>query len=386
MIENSELMAMVISTLGLELDYSGNMKCPNCDSSNHKKRLHIERGKGLFRCAKCSTSGSALQLYGWLKEGISPENLRGGSDERKRLFKELMERNGSYVSYSAYKPPSSSSMSEDIPPADLFDRNNTYEKMLGHLELNKTHYNSLIKRGLRHTDIVKNGYKSTVTDYAKAESLAKTLRNSDACTIRSIPGFYKRKDGAYQLKKSKTGFYIPVRAIPTDFKKYPKGPIEGLQIRYDDPSAELRYVWLSSRLNDKTKEYYSEGCGASTWAHFVGYPEREVIITEGPLKSDVINRFLNVPVVGIPGVNSISHLEPMLDSLADLGVRCYRIAFDMDLYDKPEVKKALYSLIELLKKKKMEFRAFEWSKEYKGLDDYLLARYLSSGGKLDPLK
>lgn len=375
---------MVISILRLELDYAGYIKCPICDGSNHKKRLHIAKDKGVFRCAKCGTSGTAIQLYGWFVYDISPETLKSDTERRKKLFKEIMEKNGSYTAYTVYAPSKNDEEIGDIPAADIADRNKTYSKMLEKLSLERAHYNNLIKRGLRHTDIVQNGYKSTVTEYAKGDEIAKVLRNTEACSISSVPGFYKKKTGGYQLKKSQSGFYIPVRALSNNFRKNPRGPIEGLQIRYDNPQNDLRYVWLSSRLNDKTKEYYSEGCGASTWAHFVGYPEREVIITEGPLKSDIICRFTDMPVLGIPGVNSISHLTPMLDSLAELGVRQYRIAFDMDLYDKPEVLKALYVLIDLLKEKNMAYKMFEWDKNYKGLDDYLLAMYLKAGNQLDP--
>ena len=377
------IMSKVISKLGLEIDKSGYTKCPLCDVGKKKKRLNININKGVFRCAACSTSGDGVTLYGWLKYGIDPEMLKSKSStdaqKRKQARAKLLSEIDSSVSGYVNPKHYTQSVAKEPPIADLIERDRTYGFMLNRLNLKSEHYNNLINRGLRRSDIIRNGYKSVPEDI---NGIVKSLRQEDAAVLTGVPGFLKKKEGGWDLAYSKSGFYIPVRDISSDFYKSPFGKIQGLQIRYDSvKEGEQRYKWLSSRNYDDKR--YSEGYAAQTYTHFVGYPEKEVIITEGPLKSDIICRFLDVPVLGIPGVNSIKHLTPHLQKLGDLGVIKYKIAFDMDIYENVNVQKALKNLIDLLKGMNLEIDFIQWPREYKGFDDYLLAIYLQNGNRLD---
>lgn len=394
--EEAKLMDMVISSLKLQIDTAGNMGCPICDSSKkNKKRLHINIAKGVFRCAACATSGNAVHLYAWLRYGISPERLKlsdasdkAEKDKRTALMlkykRELLSMSGVSNINTYNFTQNISATDSTVATQDLTMRDKVYECMLDRLTLNKEHYNNLIKRGLRRSDILQNGYKSVPEGFGSLDNIASELRSKDACSLSGVPGFLKKKEGNWTLKYNKSGFYIPVRAVSEDFFENPRGKIEGLQIRFDtlDNESDARYKWLSS--GSYNEEKYTEGCRAYTWSHFVGYPEREAIITEGPLKSDIIYRFIEKPVLGIPGVNSIQNMIPMLDKLAEYGVSRYKIAFDMDMYKNPNVAKALTKLLDVMKEKKLECSIFKWDPKYKGLDDYLLNNYLKAGHNLDP--
>ena len=386
---NGITMAKVISKLNIQLDRGGYTKCPVCDAGKKKKRLNVNIQKGVFRCAACSTSGDGVSLYAWFKYGIDPEALKtkNAEGEEKERRREARKKVFAEINYGTqdYEPVPelfTASVDKEPPIADLVERDRTYSLMLNRLTLKPEHYQNLINRGLRRSDIIRNGYKSVPTDFEASANVVKQLRQEDAAVLTGVPGFLKKKDGGWALSRSKSGFYIPVRDISKDFSNTAFGKIQGLQIRYDTVGeGDQRYKWLSSRNFSPDK--FIEGYAAQTYTHFVGYPEKEVLITEGPLKSDIINRFLDVPVLGVPGVNSIKWLTPHLEKLAGYGVRTYKICFDMDLYENINVRKALNNLIDLLKEKHLNVEFMQWDREYKGLDDYLLAVYLKSGHRLD---
>jgi hypothetical protein len=124
------------------------------------------------------------------------------------------------------------------------------------------------------------------------------------------------------------------------------------------------------------------GSGAETYVHFVGHPEQTCLLTEGPLKADIIHRFIGAPVIAVPGVSSIKNLRPMLDMLWKLGVRRIKTAFDMDYKSNINVQEAYINLILCLNEYGFIVERLTWDENYKGLDDYLKAVYLEKGGKL----
>ena len=61
------------------------------------------------------------------------------------------------------------------------------------------------------------------------------------------------------------------------------------------------------------------GHGAEGWVHIAGQPSEQVILTEGPLKADVIHYLTGITVIAVPGVNSLNHLEKALTDLLSQG-------------------------------------------------------------------
>jgi phage baseplate assembly protein gpV len=96
-----------------------------------------------------------------------------------------------------------------------------------------------------------------------------------------------------------------------------------------------------------------------------------VIVTEGPIKAEVIAQFTNSAVVAVAGVSSFKSSIGV--ALKNIGVRQVRIAFDADWVSKSEVRVALERLGGLLQKAGLTVTRLDWSKNQgKGLDDVLL--------------
>ena len=83
--------------------------------------------------------------------------------------------------------------------------------------------------------------------------------------------------------------------------------------------------------------------------------------------------------IAIPGVNAIAFLP---DVLRDLGITKVYEAFDMDKRSKLEVKQALISLRASLNGTGVECVSCSWNPNYKGLDDYILAKSMYKQQKL----
>ena len=81
-----------------------------------------------------------------------------------------------------------------------------------------------------------------------------------------------------------------------------KGRIQGMQVRLDS-AKKRKFRWVSSAG-------LPEGCGAKTWVHLAGDPRPLVLLTEGPMKADVIHALTGQTVLAVPGVNSLAQLGP----------------------------------------------------------------------------
>lgn len=355
---------------------SFNINCPLCDQGekNHReKHLNVNIEKDVWCCPKCGSGGGAVHLYGFLAHGTDPAIIKGNKQLIAQYLKEISEATGT-VDLAQLKSRKVEVQKVDFPPTVLSERDFTYNCLLDKLSLSDSHMENLIRRGLRRSDIERNKYKSA--PLIGLNKLPNELRMQDTCSLQGVPGFYK-KGGQWTLLKQNPGIMIPVREVSDDFSKRPQGMIQGLQVRYDkEPRPGCKYMWYSTR--DMTS-----GSGAETWAHFVGYPEKTIWLTEGPLKGDIANRFLDQPFICIPGVNALYHLEDSLKILMDYGVRHIKTAFDMDYKTNPHVQKAYANLVDMLHKLRLTYERVNWSEQYKGIDDYLLAMYLKNGGRLD---
>ncbi len=347
-----------------------NETCPGCESDRPRNLLlHVDMDKSVFRCPKCNMSGGAMHYYGFIKYGYSRIYMDSNKDIQAKLLSELEGNETDLLAVERAKPVETAR--KDVPNASKEERDKTYSQLLNMLDISDAHYNNLISRGLREQDIIENGYK-TVPKMG-LNKLPQELRKI-ACDLLGVPGFFKKGE-SWTMQKNNPGFFIPARDVCQNGMSR-LGLIQGMQIRYDTVSKDdTRYKWFS------TKDMPS-GSPAETYAHFVGFPEKTILLTEGPLKGDIIYRFLNIPVVAIPGVSAINHLILMLPILWQLGVRHIKLAFDMDYKENINVSSAYVKLIIVLEEFGFYVERFLWNENYKGLDDYLLFEYLSRGGKL----
>ena len=96
----------------------------------------------------------------------------------------------------------------------------------------------------------------------------------------------------------------------------------------------------------------------------------ELILTEGPLKADVISSLTGYSVLAVPGVNSLSFLPQALFDLKKAGVMKILIAYDMDIRTNETVHKAEKRLMSLLSRAQIPHTVLYWDERYKGLDDW----------------
>ena len=224
--------------------------------------------------------------------------------------------------------------------------------MLSKLSLASDHHENLLSRGLTDDQIQRFGYKTMpVVGYA---AIAKQLQ-SEGHYLAGVPGFYHNKDGCWTLINEKRGILVPVRD--------PDGKIQGLQVRRDNIK-KGKFRWISSVGKQ-------DGCKAECWTHIVGSPTPTILLTEGPLKADIINHLTGLTVIAVPGVNSLTHLKEMLEYVQSKGTTRIMTVFDMDYLKNPHVKDGYYNLAAMLAEVGIEYGTYLWDPQYKGLDDYV---------------
>lgn len=377
-------MKDAFSRLGMSYDEDEmsafNIPCPVCITEKPKNKLiHIEPtaydGVGAFRCPRCEASGGPIHFYGLFKYGYSREAINNDDELREKLRNELKGQNQNISADSSQMARYNAPKRIDVDICSLVERDETYLAFLNMLNLSNNHWNDLVKRGLREEDILKNNYKSVPK--LGFQKIPGELRKQ-ACNLQGVPGFYKPEE-VWFLQKTKTGYYIPYLSLEHSTNDL-KQMIQVMQIRFDTVEKdEVRYKWFATP-NMKM------GCGAITVPHFRGFPEQTVIFTEGALKADIIYRFLNEPVIAIPGVNCLSQLHDLLSTLQRLGVKRIKTAFDMDYKKNPNVQSAYIKLVILLQEYGFAVERMIWDENYKGLDDYLLKLFIDRGGKLESTK
>ena len=136
-----------------------------------------------------------------------------------------------------------------------------------------------------------------------------------------------------------------------------------MQIRLDK-TEKRKFRWFSS--TDR-----KDGCRSEGWTHLAGQPTKSIIITEGPMKADVINALTGYTVLAVPGVQSLKHLEVALLKLKEKGLKDVMTAFDMDFLINPHVQNGFDNLLQLLDDNDLSFGTYLWDSRYKGLDDYI---------------
>ncbi len=346
-------MSDVLPLLGLPEPRDGrrsyNIPCPCCDDNPRKKHLNINLEKDVFRCPRCSFSGGIFDLYAHYT-GI----------DRKYARKEIMERlniqetssKGKGKGKKRPRPKPSEPAVIECPITDVDTRHETYSAFLDKLTLSTDHRENLLRRGLSDDAIVSLGYKTTPV--AGLSAIAKQLL-TDGYYLSGVPGFYHTDAGNWSFIHENRGILIPVRN--------PEGKIQGLQVRRDNVT-KRKFRWISSIGKQ-------DGCKAEGWIHMAGEPQRMILLTEGPMKADVIHQLTGKTVLAVPGVNSLTHLPATLDFLIGAGVQRIMTAFDMDFFTNPYVQNGYRSLVEMLSEHGLTYGTYVWDPSYKGLDDYI---------------
>lgn len=335
----------IISLLGIPYPSSGQssyyVQCPCCDENPRKKHLNINLKKEVFRCPRCGASGGIFDLYA-LYTGIPRDEVR----------KAILARMGVPENASRQRQKILPKADTECPLTDIDARHATYSALLSKLTLASDHRDNLLGRGLTNADIGKLGYKTTPV--VGMTQIAKQLQ-SEGLYLAGVPGFYRDDNGAWTFIHEKRGILIPVR------DRY--GRIQGLQIRRDNVE-KRKFRWVSSTEK-------KDGCKAEGWTHLSGPVRPMLVLTEGPMKADVINALTGLTVLAVPGVNTLTQLELTLTELRSEGLVEIKTAFDMDFATNHHVQNGYNNLLQLLGDMGFRYGTYLWDPAYKGLDDYI---------------
>ncbi len=316
-------------------------QCPFCGDKRY--HLGINREMERFHCFKCGEKGNSVSLFAKIN-GVS----------NKEAYEAL--KNADYVSSPKMVPFVSN---PETPIKPLEERHNVYYDMLKLLRLQPCHRANLMNRGLTFPEIHRFMYKSIPLDNVfRREVIERLAAEHD---LIGIPGFYRDYNGDIQMYIHKYGGMF----VPYCNKD---GYIQGLQMRLDIPegSRENKFRWFSTRD-------FNEGTKTKSWVHVVGdTTATEACLTEGAMKCDIASVLSGGRLfLAVPGVKSIGNLMEVIN---DLGIIKIHECFDMDKRSKPEVKKDLIALRNLLQQNHIECHGCSWNPAYKGLDDYYLAK------------
>ena len=342
---NMELyhMADVLPLLGIPEPPYGRtsfyVNCPCCDTDPRKKHMNINLQKDVFRCPRCGASGGIFDLY----------SLHTGTP-REKVREILVEKLGNPETRPQRRQETPAV--HEYPLTDVDTRHVTYMALLSKLTLAPDHLENLLARGLTEAEISRLGYKTT--PIIGSGAIARQMQ-SDGLYLAGVPGFYRNESGAWTFVHEQRGILIPVRNV--------HGQIQGLQIRRDQVSRR-KFRWVSSAEKP-------DGCRAEGWTHLAGVPTARIILTEGPMKADVIHTLTGDTVLAVPGVNALTQLEKALEVLRAQGVEEIKTAFDMDMTTNEHVQNGYHSLTELLGQMGFHFGTYLWDPQYKGLDDYI---------------
>lgn len=220
---------------------------------------------------------------------------------RDKACKAIVERIGIPENASRRKKTAvKHQVDPECPLTDIDARHATYSALLSKLSLAADHRENLLNRGLTDADIERLGYKTTPV--IGMSTLAKQLQ-SEGHYLAGVPGFYRDTNGSWCFIHEKRGILIPVRDH--------SGRIQGLQVRLDNVSRR-KFRWISS--TDK-----KDGCSAEGWTHLAGSVRPTLVLTEGPMKADVINTLTGMTVLAVPGINALTQLELTLPNFVMKG-------------------------------------------------------------------
>ena len=345
--------------------------CPFCHSDLLHLKFDNKAGGGVFRCVNCGNAGNAAELYAAFK------NI-----DKRRAYAEICHEldlnNESTKIRAAALPKVEFHEKKPIAPVEKISA--FYTAYLKRLNLSKEHRNNLIIRGLTDAQIDKFEFKSTPSNLSEMELAILTLQviNETGFEPVDIPGFFKKtiKNTEYWIPyvSKETGFYVPVRNSD--------GLMYGMQIRMDTKDKN-KYKAFSS--NPDYDLFRNGGTASCQFVHFSCSINRlnaewlkklkhTLYLTEGPLKAQIASLLSNKVFLAIQGVCSTTYLEQALLEAKKIGFTRVVTCLDMDKLDNPQVAQALEKITAKIQSVGLEVVDFNWDSNYKGIDDYLLAK------------
>lgn len=337
--------------------------CPFCGKEHKRQRktMSVLLAEGVFNCPRCGEHGGIMDMY---------RNLAGLSDnmDNKEVFKHFLKNcrgcgeNATPALKHALPKPA-----PEKPMAPIEQRHAVYSAMLESLVLYREHKEDLLRRGLSEKAIEIAGYKSVPKGIGCAVATDLIKRGF---SLDGIPGFYKGTHG-WNMVSYGEGFFVPTRDS--------EGRIQLMQVRLNKEFVEKglpKYLTMSTDPQAARQDgalKYPGGTKSKALPHVrTGKAGGEkIIITEGPLKADVITHITGISTIGVLGVKNISTLPKILKTFRRGGCKKAYVAYDMDALVNPHVKEAEKQVIRMAVSAGLVCSRLVWESG-KGLDDYLL--------------
>lgn len=355
---------------------SANFRCPLCGHKGYT--LNVNFSKDAFKCPKCGTKGGAVALYAAVRFGetYSPRTPRA-KEITSSLYGEL---HGDDQRPHERRIRPATPLPIVIPPAPDNKRDSVYRAILElpYFTLSDRHKENLLRRGIalsrlkNYRTVPENwtGYVDIPQDFDKQMKNLPTAipQNMVLLGLRTVAdlqaiGFsepdFRGVPGFFKLGSQWCFYLTPGMIIPA---KNEKGQIVCFQIRKDYGS--LRYMTLSNKLLPGAVQDGIARCHVTTNLK-KGQKTFDVLLTEGPLKADVIASLMEKPVIviAIQGINVTSCLDPILAWLHKNNVKKIFCCLDMDRLTNKNVRSGSLALRKLLLSRGFEFPAMCWDEE-----------------------
>lgn len=308
--------------------------CPICGKGKLDKNMVVHRDTGFFTCFS-----NPEEHHGKYPQGLYAKVYGlSGSEAHQQIMSQLGRNPKDYYEHRTRKivPPVYVDKQEELPVADLVDRDKTYRNFLGLLSLSDKHREALKDRGLTNQEIEELLYKTqpAVDDNPYYFDITKKLIEKD-CKFDGVAGFYRSKSKNYPMINHQVeGITVPYVSFD--------GKIQCYQIRVDDDRlkpGDNKYFWQTSAKNrlgsrpDGLVHYavdFETKDGKTCPKIYSGKNDKYICITEGAMKADIAHAISGKPFVAIPGVGIINALVADLPKIKALGVTKIMMFFDTD--------------------------------------------------------
>ena len=362
--------------------------CPFC--GGHRK-MNINPDKGVYSCPRCGRSGGFLKLHMELARLSDTKSAKHDLDQRYGVMDEPSRK---AVSVQAAR---ASHYVPENKAARIEKRDAIYRKWLELLPLNEDHLAEIHseRRGWMDDEFIDHmGYKSyaegniqcnginyTLPEYAYLSAAHVMNMAPDQYFSRfdhsDIPGFMLTRNNHLLSQREENCLLIPVRnragRISFLQQKYPKLPENATQQEKDSFKKYGRYG-----------SYGETGCSTSgiESIHYTGFDfarncistPKNVCLTEGVLKADIASYLSGKPFIALVGVSVYSQLDNELSFLKSHGTENIFVCTDMDYMTNENVKRAMETIIEKIRKTGLRAVFCSWDPEEKGIDDVLIAK------------
>lgn len=348
--------------------YSGseiNVRCPLPDCGDKDMHLAINVEKNTWNCPHCGSGGGLVDLYARMGKSYPMDR----KDATRELYRMWKDSSGVDAVEQARRDEKRRGILEKIQRqeasgetvAPIERRDAAYRALLNYLPgLTEEHLDNLRERGLSYAEIEHMGFKSLL----RPEN-HRRLCVPQSLDTQNIAGFYTYK-GRRFANTDFEGILIPYQDL--------YGLIGMLELRMF--GGKTRYLRFSSGTPEDGR---SECAKSVTTVHHVGIdlaePPEKVYLTEGGLKADVAHALSGLPFIAMAGVNNPAGFKEALEELKKIGVQTIVMAFDMDLYSNPNVKKGLMKARAIIKEVGLFVSMLKWDPAYKGVDDYFWSKH-----------